>query len=309
MGVALHTGRTARRGRRLSAARAGGLAIVVAGILAGCDSQVGIEGTDYHKSDNSSAATQFAAPSSSRIAAPAPRATPAPPESAIAVALVTADPQATAAMTRWVNDLRQLTPADMEAKCWTMAPRNVETMYSDKSAIESALAQPGSDNGTALVWKSASGTADAVTVVAERADIATGYACPRVYPAGAEIGFGTGSEAQTADARHAVRRYLSRQTGHPIDAADQENSHPLVCTADTAWDPNGTGRTSRPPLATDAAKLATATAFADQSLSSTALNSTYLSISATVTAGGSQQERTYTVKATDSGYCIGDVSA
>ncbi|MFF0499394.1 hypothetical protein ACFYU5_23540 [Nocardia aobensis] len=305
MGAALHTGRAARRGRRLSAVRAGGLAIVVAGILAGCDSQVGIEGTDYHKSESSSAATQSAAPSSSRIAAPAPVA----PESAVAVALVTADPQATEAMTRWVTDLRQLTPAEMEAKCWTLAPRNVETMYSDKPAIESALAEPGSDNGTALVWKSASGAADAVTVVAERTDIATGYACPRVYPAGTEIGFGTGNEAQTADARHIVRRYLSRQTGHPIDAADQENTHPLLCTAATTWDPNGTGRTSRPPLATNAAKLTTPTAFADQSLSSTALNSTYLSISATVTVGGSQQERTYTVKATDNGYCIGDVSA
>lgn len=284
---------------------AGGLAIVVAGILAGCDSQVGIEGTDYHKSENTPAATQSTAPSSSRIAA----ATPAAPEPAVAVALVTADPQAIDAMTRWVTDLRQLTPAEMAAKCWTMAPRNVETMYSDKPAIESALAEPGSDNGTALVWKSASGASDAVTVVAERTDVATGYACPRVYPAGTEIGFGTSSEAQTADARHIVRRYLSRRTGHPIDAADQESTHPLVCTAATAWDPNGTGRTSRPPLATNAAKLTTPTAFADQSLSSTALNSTYLSISATVTAGGSQQERTYTVKATDSGYCIGDVSA
>ncbi|WP_062994868.1 hypothetical protein [Nocardia mikamii] len=305
MGVVLHTGRAARFGRRFPAVRAGGLAIVVAGILAGCDSQVGIEGTDYHKSENSPAATQSAAPTSSRIAAPAPAA----PEPAVAVALVTADPQATDAMTRWVTDLRQLTPAEMEAKCWTMAPRNVETMYSDKQAIEAALAEPGSDNGTALVWKSASGASDAVTVVAERTDIATGYACPRVYPAGTEIGFGTGSEAQTADARHIVRRYLSRQTGHLIDAADQESTHPLVCTAATAWDPNGTGRTSRPPLATNAAKLTSPSAFADQSLSSTALNSTYLSISATVTAGGSQQERTYTVKATDNGYCIGDVSA
>ncbi|WP_227978917.1 hypothetical protein [Nocardia spumae] len=288
-----------------AAMRAGGLAVVVAGILAGCDSQVGIEGSDYHRDDSPSATTRSAtAAASASPAASAPMI-----DSPVTVALVTADAQATDAVGRWAADLQRLTPAELEAKCWTMAPRNVDTMYADKSAILSALAQPGSDNGTALVWKSASAAADPVTVVAERADIATGYACPRVHPAGTEVGFGTSSEAQTADARHIVRRYLARTSGHPLEAADQESTHPLLCTTDTAWDPSGAGRTARAPLATNPNKLPDPTAFSDQSLSSTALNSTYLSITATVTAGGSQQERTYTVKATDQGYCIGDVSA
>ncbi|NKY85557.1 hypothetical protein [Nocardia veterana] len=275
-------------------------AVLAATVLAACDSQVGIEGTDYHR-DSGSATTQSATATASET----PNPTPAD-SSSVTIALVTADARATEAVGRWAADLQKLAPAELEAKCWTMAPRNVDTMYADKTAILSALAQPGTDNGTAIVWKSA---ADGVTVVAERTDIATGYACPRVYPGGAEIGFGTSTEAQAADARHIVRRYLARQTGHPVDPADEESTHPLVCSVATAWDPNGTGRSARAPLATNAAKLAAPTAFADQSLSSSVLNGTYLTVSATVTAGGAQQERTYTVKATDDGYCIGDVSA
>lgn len=283
--------------------RAGGLAVLVAGIIAGCDSQVGIEGTDFHRDDSSSATTQSAA-TQIRSAEPA-----SPPDSPVTAASVTADAQTTAAVGRWAADLQRLTPAELEAKCWMIAPRNVDTMYADKSAILAALAQPGSDTGTAVEWKPATGSTDAVTVVAERADIATGYACPRVYPAGTEIEFGTASESQTAEARHLVRRYLARQTGHPLDAADEESTHPLLCTVDTGWDPSGGGRSARPPLATESGKLATPTAFADQSISSTALNGTYLSISATVTANGTQQDRAYIVRATDRGYCIGDVSA
>ncbi len=285
--------------------RTAGLAVVVVGILAGCDSQVGIEGTDFHRDDSPTATTR-----SATAATQIQSAEPAPwNESPATVALVTADAQTTDAVGRWAADLRNFTPAELEAKCWTMAPRNVDTMYANKQAILATLTQPGSDNGSAVEWKSATGATDPMTVVAEHADIATGYACPRIYPAGAEVGFGTSGEAQTADARHIVRRYLARETGYPLEAADQESTYPLLCTAETAWDPNGTGRSTRAPLATNPNKLTAPTAFSDQSLSSTALNSTYLSITATVTASGSQQERTYTVKATDQGYCVGDVSA
>ena len=285
-----------------------GVAIVVAGVLAGCDSYVGIEGTDYQRGDSDSATTQSA--TSARHPAGAPRSVPEPAgESSVTVALVTDDAQATAAVGRWAADLEKLTPAELESTCWMMAPRNVDTMYADKSAIVAALARPGIDNGTAIEWKSATGATAPVTVVAEHTDIATGYACPRVYPSGTEAGFGTSGETQTADARHIVRRYLARQTGHPLNAADQESTHPVLCPTSTPWDPDGTGRTARAPLATNPDKLAVATTFADQSISSTALNSSYLTIQATVTAGGGQQERTYTVKATDQGYCIGDGSA
>ncbi|MBO0856351.1 MAG: hypothetical protein J2P18_21590, partial [Nocardia sp.] len=182
------------------------------------------------------------------------------------------------------------------------------TMYAGKQAIASALAQPSTDNGTATTWKSANGAAPPVTVVAQDSDLATGYACPRVYPAGAAIGFGTADPAQTADARHVVRRYLSRQTGHPLDASDQESTHPLLCTARTAWNPPG-ATAAEPPLAANPNKLSAPTAFADDSLSSNALNGSYLSVTASVTAKGAKQERNYTLKVTDNGYCVGDVSA
>lgn len=289
---------------RLAALRAGSLAVLAVGMLAGCDSAVGIDGTDYHRSDP---APETAHSSATRQTAPA---TPtAELEPAATVALTTADPDTTAALTRWATDLQRLTPAELEAKCWTIAPQNVDTMYADHAAILAALAQPGADNGTAVVWQSPATAEAPITVVAQRADIETGYACPRVYPAGTETGFGAYGTTQTADARHVVRRYLARVTGSPVNPADEQSTHPLICTAGTAWDPTGIGAAAQAPAATNPNQLPAPTAFADQSISSTALNSTYLSIAANVTAGGIQQERTYTVKATDDGYCIGDISA
>ena len=289
---------------KLAALRTGGLAVLAVGILAGCDSAVGIEGTDYHRTDPAPETSQSSTP---RQAAPATPA--APPESAVTVALATADPDTTAALSRWAADLQRLTPAELEAKCWAIAPQNVDTMYTDKAAIVAALAEPGTDSGSAVTWKSPATADTAITVVAQRADIESGYACPRVYPAGTETGFGTYGAAHTADARHVVRRYLARLTGAPVNPADEESTHPLICAAGDAWDPNGTGAATQAPAAANPNQLPTPTAFADQSISSTALNSTYLSISANVTAGGTQQERTYTVQATDDGYCIGDIQA
>lgn len=52
-----------------------------------------------------------------------------------------------------------------------------------------------------------------------------------------------------------VRRYLSRLTGIP-DPADQESGSPLVCAATPrAWDPEGTGTFTAPPLAVNQAGL------------------------------------------------------
>lgn len=286
----------------VTALRAGGIALLVAGALAACDSHVGIEGTDYSTADSSPETTQSAEsePSSARAA---------PPPAASTIALVQADPDTSEALNRWATDLQRLAPGELEAKCWTVAPQNVESMYKDKTAILTALAQPGTDNGSTVVWKSPATAKTPVTVVADHTDIATGYACPRVYPAGTSTESGTTGVMQTAAARHIVRRYLSRQTGQPLAAADQENSHPLLCTAGTEWDPYGRGTTAPAPLTTNPNAVAAPASFVDQSISSSALNSTYLSISARVTANGAQQERTYIVKATDQGYCLGDVSA
>ncbi|WP_280272314.1 hypothetical protein [Nocardia wallacei] len=288
--------RPASRERRRRAGRGAllaGLAALAVAAATGCDSRVGIEGTDYDDGETAAAAPAAAQPVS-----------PAASETAVTVSLETADSAAADALTHWAIDLQELPQARLVDKCWTMAPRNVETMYADKQAILAALAEPGVDDGTALVWKSPATTASrsAVTVVAQRSDIDTGYACPRVFPSGTEIGF------TDADARHTVRRYLARAAGTPLDPADREATHPLVCAAN--WDPTGTGRAATPPLATNPNKLTGVKSFVDDSITSEQLRTGYLTVSAPVTdSTGAQQERTFTVKATDQGYCVGDVSS
>ncbi len=259
--------------------------------VSGCDSRVGIEGTDYDSGDTTSSA---AAPE-----APAPAA-----ETSVTIALENRDPAAADALTRWAIDLQELPTPSLVNKCWTMAPRNVETMYADKQAILGALAEPGADDGTSITWKGpAAPGRTGVTVVAQRSDIATGYACPRVFPSGTDAAF------TDADARHTVRRYLARATGKPLDPADREATHPLLCTAATTWDPTGSGSSATPPLAAEPDKFAGARSFVDQSITSDQLRRGYLTVSAPVTgAAGVQQERTFTVRETEQGYCIGDVS-
>ena len=183
-----------------------------------------------------------------------------------------------------------------------MAPQNVESMYTDKRAILNALAQPGVDDGTAITW-TGPGRAP-ITVVAQRTDIDSGYACPRVFPAGTAPGF------DDADARHTVRRYLDRATGSPLNPADKESTHPLVCAASPAtWDPTGAGRTVAPPLAVDPGELAGVKSFADQSITSKASRGDYITVSVPVlTDDGTQQDRTFTLRAGKQGYCIGDVT-
>ncbi|MBF6173500.1 hypothetical protein [Nocardia blacklockiae] len=282
-----------RRGALLA-----GLATLAVSAGTGCDSRVGIEGTDYDSGASDGTATTAAAASTTPPVAGAV---------AVTVSLESPDSAAADALTRWAIDLQEAPRSTLVDKCWSMAPRNVETMYADEQAILAALAEPGVDQGTAVVWQSPAGTASraAVTVVAQRADIATGYACPRVFTAGAEPGF------TDADARHTVRRYLARATGKPLDPADQEATHPLVCAASPAtWDPTGSGRGTTPPLAAEPNKLTGVRSFVDESITSDQLRGEYLSVSApvTTTAGG-QQDRTFTVRATDQGYCIGDVSS
>ncbi|MBO0853789.1 MAG: hypothetical protein J2P18_08475, partial [Nocardia sp.] len=158
--------RKSRRGAG-AAVRTAGLAVLLAAILAGCDAQVGIEGTDFHRDDSGSAAAQSTAPQATpaQAAAHPGTQTPAPRNSAAA-----SPAAANRAITAWAQDLRQLGPAALERKCWMIAPHNVDTMYAGKQAIASALAQPSTDNGTATTWKSANGAAPPVTVVAQDSD-------------------------------------------------------------------------------------------------------------------------------------------
>ncbi|WP_068030072.1 hypothetical protein [Nocardia mexicana] len=277
-----------RRTRPRRGTLLGSLALLAAAAVAGCDSRVGIEGTDYDSG------TETSSTAAATSAAPAR-------EVAVTVSLESPDPEAADALTRFAIDLQELPGPQLVDKCWTMAPRNVESMYADKQAIVLALAQPGVDDGTAITWQGpAAPNRAGVTLVAQRADIATGYACPRVYPTGTDTAF------NDADARHTVRRYLSRSVGRPLNAADREDTHPLIC--DAAWDPTGSGRTAAAPLTINPDKLTGVRSFVDQSITSKPLRGNYLSASAPVTTAAGTQERTFTLRLTDQGYCLGDVS-
>jgi hypothetical protein len=132
-----------------------------------------------------------------------------------------------------------------------------------------------------------------------------------VYPAGTGDDQAGGVTGFTeADARHTVRRYLARLAGRPLDPADVEATHPLLCAASPAtWDPAGSGEPAAPPLASDPSRVVTLKSFADQAITSRTLRTGYVAVTAQVTdATGALQNPAFTLKATGRGYCIGDIS-
>ncbi|MFE3191623.1 hypothetical protein ACFXHA_21615 [Nocardia sp. NPDC059240] len=258
----------------------------------GCDSRVGIEGTDWEADSGETTETTTLAPSTT-------------PASIDGVGAVPGKPEAAAAIARWSADLRGKGIDEVAERCWTMAPRNVRSMYADPQAIREALTGPGVTDGTIVTWQNA-----ALTVTAQDRDIATGYACPHVYPTGGEPG-STAPNAQfnDADARHTVRRYLSRAIGKPIDPSDREDAYPLICAAGRTWDPDGSGKAVMVPLAVNPAKAGTVKTFVDDSLKSEWPRGGYITVSVPVTTGtGNQTKQIYTLKSGSEGYCIGDVS-
>ncbi|WP_054811583.1 hypothetical protein [Nocardia arizonensis] len=290
--------RTARGGPGgISAAALVGGVVLSALLLGGCDSVSGIPVDDPApaRAAASTIVTTATPPPTSTTAALAPPPADAPP-----VGEVPGWPDAAVAVRRWAADLRTATLTELQAKCWTIAPGNAAEMYQGKQAILNALAQPGVASANAATWKSR-----ATTVTVERDLIHTGYACPRVFPAGSEIAY------NDADARHTVRRYLARLVGSPLDAADREADYPLVCKATPAtWDPKGTGSPTQPPLAVNSAKLSGITEFDGQEISSARLGSEYLAVEAPVTdSTGTTKTRTFTVAEGPEGYCIGDVTS
>ncbi|WP_378735715.1 hypothetical protein [Nocardia brasiliensis] len=278
------------RGTR-SARRAliGGVAVIGAFALAGCDSAVGIPNDEPVRATAAIKTPPAAVPTTPDSAT---SSAAAPPTGVVA--------ELPAAVQRWADDLKTSTITQLQAKCWTIAPRNVAEMYSDEQAILATLAQPGTATQDSVTWKSRT-----TTVAVERTALDTGYACPRVASAGAEI------EYNEADARHTVRRYLARFVGTPLDAADKEGTYPLVCKPSPAtWDPTGTGKAIPAPLANNPGKLTGATAFADQEIRSERLRADYVAVKVPVTnSSGVTQTRTFTLTAGAQGYCIGDVSA
>lgn len=285
----------ASAGRAARGALIGGLILIGTVALTGCDSVVGIP------EESAPQAAVRPTPPAAVPTTPPPSTSALPPVPADAppVGAVTGLPAAATAMQRWAADLRSHTIAEMQEKCWTVAPKNVADMYQDQQEILTALAQPGTATEQAVVWKSST-----TTVAADRAEIETGYACPRVAAAGAEIAY------NDADARHTVRRYLSRFVGTPLDPADKEGDYPLICKASPAtWDPKGTGRPSPAPLADNQGVLTGATEFADQQIRSEQVNTDYIAVLVPVTnSSGVTQTRTFTLRSEPDGYCIGDVS-
>ncbi|WP_369633455.1 hypothetical protein [Nocardia sp. JMUB6875] len=278
------SGRTALR-ERLRKGLLGTLMIGAACLGGGCDSRVGIEGTDWHADSGNPAETSADTQTTTAATTDGVGAVPGQPEAAVAVA-------------RWAADLRGRGLDEIADRCWTMAPRNVRSMYADPQPILDALAGAGAHSGTTAVWQNA-----AVTVTAQDRDIATGYACPHVVPTGGEGGF------NDADARHTVRRFLSRSTGKPLDPADREDAFPLVCAAGRTWDPEGTGKPANVPLAVNPSKPGTVKTFVDESIKSEWPRGGYITVSVPVTTGtGNQTKQIYTLKSGSEGYCIGDVS-
>ncbi|MEV6096298.1 hypothetical protein [Nocardia sp. NPDC051981] len=279
----MENGRTALRAQ-IHQGLLGTLIVGAACLAGGCDSKAGIEGTDFGADLDMSSATS-SSPSPIAAVSGGVGAAPGKPDAAPAVA-------------RWAADLQGRGLDELAGLCWTMAPPNIQSMYAEPQAIIDALAGPGVSSGQSVTWQNAE-----VTVTAQDRDIATGYACPHVYPTGGELSF------NAADARHTVRRFLSRSMGRPLHPTDREDAYPLVCAAGRTWDPDGSGKPATAPLAANPSKPGAVRTFVDQSIKSEWPRGGYITVSVPVTtAAGDQTKQIYTLKSGSEGYCIGDVS-
>ncbi|WP_433600473.1 hypothetical protein ACQPXH_00980 [Nocardia sp. CA-135953] len=287
------------RDRRGLVAIMGGLMLTGAVLLTGCDSVSGIPGDEPERTSGPTNTTQAAA-----IATTTPMAVAQ--AFAVPVGAVPGLPGATDVVARFGAVLAGSTPAELRSKCWMLAPGNVADMATEQTAILKALAQPATTTQNTVTWQNA-GT----TVAFDRDELVAAaknpsrIACPWVAQDGADAG------PNEADARHTVRRYLSRFVGTPLDPADKEGTYPLVCKASPAnWDPSGTGSPTAPPLANNPGRFTGTTKFTDQEIRSERLRAGYISVEVPVTnPSGVMQTRTFTLTAGNEGYCIGDVSA
>ncbi len=286
------------RDRRGLMAIMGALVLTGAVLLTGCDSVSGIPGDEPK---------QTSAPTTTPSAATATTTTKVLAQAfAVPVGEVPGLPGAADVAAHFGAVLAGSTPAELRSKCWMMAPGNVADMASEQTAILKALAQPATTTQNTVTWQNA-GT----TVTFDRSEVVAAtknssqLVCPWVAQDGSEAG------PNEADARHTVRRYLSRFVGTPLDPSDKEGTYPLVCKASPAnWDPNGTGSPTAPPLANNPGRLTGTTKFTDQEIRSERLRAGYVTVEVPVTnSSGVTQTRTFTLTAGAEGYCIGDVSA
>ncbi|MEU0502052.1 hypothetical protein [Nocardia sp. NPDC005998] len=286
------------RTRRALLAITTGLALTSAVLLTGCDSVSGIPGDEPPNTSAKTTTPSAAIPTTATQALAQTFSVP--------VGEVRGVSGAADVVSRFGAALERATPAELQSKCWMMAPGNVSDMSADKKTILTAIAEPATVTKNSVSWQNA-GT----TISFDRAAIESGIknsnqtVCPWVAQDGADPG------PNEADARHTVRRYLARFVGTPLDPSDKEGTYPLVCKASPAnWDPTGTGSPTSAPLANNPGRLTGITKFTDQEIRSERLRAGYVTVEVPVTnSSGVTQTRTFTLTEGSEGYCIGDVSA
>ncbi|MGF0310900.1 hypothetical protein [Rhodococcus sp. IEGM1428] len=272
--------------------------IATIALVGACDSAVGIPSDQAASPSNTVESTADGSTTqespSTTITTPAPP--PIPPGPPVGEA--PGNPEAAAALRPFVNDLTGGGIGVVTAKCWTVPPTDIPTMYFDTGAILAAVVAPAVDGQYAVTW-----TGPTATVAIKRSDIASGYACPTVYPTG------TAPVFDAADAAYSVDRYLGRIAGIPVNRDDVEERYPLVCESRGTWDPNGTGSPTAPPLAQNPAILPSITSFDPDSVFVTAQNGIYTQVNADIIdASGAYQNRTFVLTVGGEGYCIGDIA-
>ncbi|QIH98750.1 hypothetical protein BH92_01690 [Rhodococcoides fascians A21d2] len=272
--------------------------IATIALVGACDSAVGIPSDQAASPSNAveSTADESTTQESPSTTATTPMPPPIPPGPPVGEA--PGNPAAAAALRPFVNDLTGGGIGVVTAKCWTVPPTDIPTMYVDTGAILAAVAAPAVDGQYAVTW-----TGPTATVAIKRSEITSGYACPTVYPTG------TAPVFDAADAAYSVDRYLGRIAGIPVNRDDVEERYPLVCESRGTWDPNGTGSPTAPPLAQDPAILPSITSFDPDSVFVTAQNGIYTQVNADIIdASGAYQNRTFVLTVGGEGYCIGDIA-
>ncbi|MFI7165398.1 MULTISPECIES: hypothetical protein [Rhodococcus] len=227
--------------------------------------------------------------------APTTTTAPATPVAPPPVGDVPGNPAAAPALAAWATDLVSLDVDALTNACWTMPPTTIADRYSDLPAILTAIAAPGVDGQYAVTW-----SGGGLSVAAKRSEIASGYACPFVFPAG-QSNFYT-----AADASHAVVRFLSRATGRPVNTRDVETFYPLICPGNSPWDPDGTGATGQPPLKLDPNQLAGIKSFDADAATVTPVRGDYVRVTLPVSDGtGNSRPMQFTLSIGPEGYCLG----
>ncbi len=276
---------------RIARAGAGLLGAVL--VLTACegDGQQGIP-TDPPSAPTTEETTTATTPTTS-----ATTTTPGPPPGP-AVGDVPGNPQAASALGAFLADLEAGGPPAVTPTCWTVPPTDIPVRYSDVASIVDAAGQPGVDGQYAVTW-----TGPVSTVSIKRSEIASGYACPSVYPTG------TAPVFTDLDATYTVERYLGRFTGAPVDPADLEGDYPLVCDTRPTWDPQGTGVPTPAPLANNPGRLTGSASYNPASVYVAFTNGDYKTVYADVTnVSGFEQNQVFTLAIGANGYCIGDIA-